>query len=291
MNTSVEFAKHYPELANPSQAPGKAAAGSEAMKRHRAVMEAHRKAQKQGWDIVTVVNLHAFQLDLNMGALGHLTIPAKKQGETFSLKVIDTYRLDMRDMGDANFNPEPVFPKEMAEDITRYYAETGGVFFYEGEGRPPQDQLEESMKAQINWYWGLFQEGNSNWSQYQKNPRHISERMRDAAKALFAMKLINEQPEWVVISRSESPDTPCEGCGNVIAKVAKFCPACHTIYDVAWVKARRPDLWRAQNPPEAQMAGVKGGGPGSGASVDIAGLIKQEQAPQPEAKPGPAPRK
>lgn len=271
MNTSQEFAKHIQDLSQ----PGKGPAGSEAMKRTRAVMDAHKKAAKQGWDVVTVVNLHAFQLDLNMGPLGHLTIPPNKLGEPFALKVIDRYRLDMRDTGDANYIPEPVYPKELAEDLVRYYKETGGVFFYEGNGRPPQDMLEAALSSQLKWYWKLFQEGNSNWSQYNRNPKHITERMRDAAKALFAMKLITAKPEWVTMTQQESPDVPCEGCGNVIAKIAKFCPSCHTIYDIEWVKARRPDLYREQNPPDERISAVASGiGPATDAG--IAGLIKAE---------------
>ncbi len=222
-------------------------AGGTAIRRHRVVMEAHERALQQGWKMATIINLHPFQLDLNMGFLGHLTVPAKKQGEPYAKIVIDKFRMDTRDLGDGNVEPIPVFPVQLAQDLVNHYDETGGVFYFEGTGEPPASMMTAAMEKKIQWYFKLYAEAEANWAQFHKNPHHISVRMRDAAKELLAQGLIKVQPEWTIVSKSESPDNPCEGCGQVIPKIAKFCVHCNTIYDVDWVKARRPDLWAAQH--------------------------------------------
>lgn len=256
-------------------------------KRDRAVREAIRRINRQGWEVVTVVNLHGFQLDLPMGYLGHLTIPPKKQGDLYALKVIDQPKIDMKDLGDGNFEPIPVMPKELAEDLINNFQETGGVFWYLGTGKVPEDLLESAQRAQLEWYWILFQEGNANWAQFNKNPKQITDRMRDAAKELWRLKLINVQPEWITVTKNESPDRPCEGCGNVIQKVAAFCAHCETIYNPEWVKAKRPDIWARQNPNAGALSrevSIQAGG----TSVDKPDIDKfiadEEEVDKPKTK-------
>lgn len=266
-----DFKDAFPDMSRGEVRPGARITSASDRKRDKLVVEAYREVSRQGWTNVTVINLHSFPLDLNMGYLGHLTVPAKKQGSMYFRVVIDQPRLDMKDNGDANFEPKWVHPKQIAEDLLREYAETGGVFFFEGEEEVPAAALTAAKEAQLNWYWRMFEEGNANWAQFRKNPRYISDRMRDAAKELFRLKLVNEQPEWITVSRDESPNIPCEGCGNVLAKIAKFCPTCETIYDTEWVKIRRPDIWRRQvGEPVVKIEGA------SVASVAIDEMIKQE---------------
>lgn len=267
-----DFRDAFPEMANK---PGTKISSASDQRRHRSVVEKYNEIQRQGWINVTVINLHAFPLDLNMGYLGHLTVPAKKQGSLYFRLVIDQPRLDMVDNGDAKYVPNGVFPKQIAEDLIREYAETGGVFFFEGTGEVPADQLAEAKDAQLSWYWKKFAEGNSSWAQFRKDPRYVDDRMRDAAKELFRLKLINEQPEWISVSRDESPNIPCEGCGNILAKIAKFCPTCETIYDVEWVKVRRPDIYSRQMGPS--LTTVAAGATGASVS-DIDAMIAEESA-------------
>jgi predicted amidophosphoribosyltransferase len=102
--------------------------------------------------------------------------------------------------------------------------------------------------------------------------------MRDAAKELYRLRQINSLPEWTVVSKNDSPDMSCEGCGTMISKAAKFCPTCETIYDPAWVQVKRPDLWRKQN-PDASAATViarTAANTGGTAEVDIDKLIEEE---------------
>ena len=267
------FNQGFPEMA---VGPNVRMRGS-AARRDRLVREAYRTVNKQGWENCTIVNLHSFQLDLPMGYLGHLRVPAKKAGEMYALKVIDQPRFDARDHGDNNFEYRPIMPKELAEDLVNHYLDTGGVFSYIGTGPVPADRLAEAKDQQLKWYYKLVSDGNENWAQHNKNPKFISQRMRDAAKELWSLKLIASQPEWLTVTRAESPDSPCEGCGTVIPKLAKFCPHCSTIYDQEWVKVRRPDLWRAQYPAETALSRAAGK---AGASDDagLDKLIAQEEA-------------
>lgn len=267
----------FPELAVHHDRPGTRITSAAAARRNKAVMEKIRQINKQGWTPSTIVNLHSFPLDLNMAYLGHQHVPAKRQGELYTKIVLNQPRLDMVDKGDENFIPEPVFPKEIAEDVVREYGDTGGVFCYDGDGPVPDDLLKTALDAQETWFWALFNEGNANWAQSNKNPRHISDPMRWAAKELFQRGLISDQPEWITITKSESPNVPCEGCGTVIAKVAKFCANCNTVYDWDWVKTRRPDLYLAQRGSATAQAMENLGASGSDAP-DIAKMIEDEEA-------------
>src|SRR3990167_4028170 len=105
------FSQAFPEMATTPNAAARR--GSDA-KRDRAFRDAFRRANRQGWQNVTIVNLHPFQLDLNMGYLGHLTVPGKKQGAMYSILVLNQPRFDAKDLGDANFEPILVTPKELA---------------------------------------------------------------------------------------------------------------------------------------------------------------------------------
>lgn len=285
------FNTAFPEMAaNPNAS---ARRGADA-KRDRTFRDAYRRANKQGWENVTIVNLHPFRLDHNMGYLGHITVPGVKQGEMYAMLVIDQPRFDAKDLGDANFEPVLVTPKELAEDLCRVNEENGGVFCYTGTGPVPEELLDEAIEKQLTWYWQIFQEGNANWAQYNKNPRYITDPMRAAAKELVRRKLVNTAPEWVTITRNESPDSPCEGCGTVIPKVAKFCSHCFTIYDAEWVQAKRPDLWKQQNPGlTPEMAAVARVAGSSADSVDIDALIAAEEdgsAPVGKVKPSGKPK-
>lgn len=234
-------------------------------KRDRLIREAYRRANKQGWDKATVVSVLTFPLDLNIGYGGHLTMPGKKVGAAYITKVFDTPHIDPQDEGDGKIVPILVFPTELAEDLVREYAPTGGVFWYIGD--QPLDQYEgEGLLARgeslghgtglellnlaqnnvLTWYEMLYQEAQDQWTRSPQH-RNITDRMRDAAKELFRLGIISELPAWTKVNKEESPNTNCDGCGQVVAKVAKFCPTCNTMFDVEWVKSHRADIWLAQN--------------------------------------------
>lgn len=227
-------------------------------KRDRLIREAWRRARKQGWENATVVSVLTFPLDLNLGYGGHLTMPPKKVGATYISKVFDTPYVDPQDEGDGKIVPIMVFPTEMAEDLSREYLSTGGVFWYPGdvpiekyiskEGKSGLQLLEEAQNKVLTWYEILYTDAQDEWSREPKH-RNITDRMRDAAKELFRLGIISELPVWTKISKEESPNHSCEACGQVIAKTAKFCPTtgCHFMYDPTWVKANMPHIWLEHN--------------------------------------------
>ena len=225
-------------------------------KRDRLVRECLRRINKQGWENATVVSVLTFPLDLNMGYGGHLTMPAKKVGAAFITRVLDTPYIDPQDEGDAKIVPIPVFPSEMAEDLVREYAQTGGVFWYPSDlpldkyvapdGTTGLQMLEKAQQAVLTWYEMLYRDGLDEWSREPKH-KNITDRMRDAAKELFRLGIVSELPVWTKISKEESPNTNCEACGQQIAKVAKFCPTCHFMFDAAWCKEKMPHIWLEHN--------------------------------------------
>ena len=276
-----DFSQAFPDQAT---TPNNFKPTGESAKRDRALRETRARVLRQGWINVTIVNLHPFPLDLNMGYLGHLTVPAKKAGEMYALKVLDQPRFDAEDKGDANFNYVAYMPKDLAEDLVKNFTtgdnDFGGVFYYEGVGPVPQDLLEEAQRTQLDCYWRLFQAGNANWSQFNRNPKFITDRMRDAAKELWRLRLVSAQPDWITITKDQSPDKACEGCGSQISKIAAFCPNCHTIYNMEWVKVKRPDIWKAQNPEETVVSSAvaKNAGASSVERADIDKYIADEEA-------------
>jgi hypothetical protein len=233
--------------------------GASQMKRHAAVVRLYRTLNTQGWDKVTIVNMHSFQLDLNMGYLGHITVKPKAKGEMYATAVIDKPRIDLKSLAEGEWEPRAVMPIELAQDFVKNNQDKGGVFCYIGTGNPPAELLEQAKDAQLKWYQHLYSEATIAWAR-NKQPRDISDRMRDAAKELYSLRLINNLPEWTAISRNESPDYPCEGCGTVIPKIASFCVHCHTIYDFEWVKLKRPDLFAAQSVSATAVAGADDAG-------------------------------
>lgn len=233
-------------------------------KRDKLIRECYRRINKQGWDNATVISVLTFPLDLNMGYGGHLTMPPKKVGSTYISLVLDKPYIDPQDEGDGKIVPVPVFPTEMAEDLTREYTQTGGVFYYIGdeplekfvgkgftgkdqmEGTTGKELLENAQQRVLTWYELLYKDGLDEWA---REPRHrnITDRMRDAAQELFRLGIISELPVWTKISKEQSPNTNCDACGNPVAKTARFCTHCHFMFDPGWVKANMPSIWLEHN--------------------------------------------
>lgn len=214
--------------------------------RDRLFIEKHVQLHRQGWEKATVVNLHTFPLEVNLGYLGHMYVPARKPGEPYAKFVIDKYKLDARDLGDARFIPEPVMPIELASEFLREYAPdiTGGVFIYAGTRDPSAEELEEAFNTQLAYYWREYGVGRDIFAQRRRFDL-VSPRQRDAARALLERGLI-ERPEWMDerAPKAERADFECEACGTTLKKNAKFCTTCHFVYDVKWVLDNRAKLPR-----------------------------------------------
>lgn len=211
--------------------------------RDRLFIEKWTQLHRQGWTNATVVNFHLFPLTVNLGYNGYMTVPARKPGEPYTLYYIQKPKLDARDLGDARFIPEPVMPVELAGEFLREYGENcGGVLAYEGERKPTAEEVERALESQSAYYWREYNIGRDLWSTRKRHDL-ISERQRDAARALFDRGLV-EKPEWMdrTVDKEDRKDIECEACGQSLKKGAKFCPVCHFVYDVQWVLANRMKL-------------------------------------------------
>lgn len=199
--------------------------------RDRLVREEQAKLARQGWEKATVVNLHPFPLTVHLGELGTLEVPAANGNEPARV-VIERYRLSMRDMGDGNFVPLSVLPAEIAKEVEREYGSTGGVFWFWGEGDPPAAEVAAARERQFAWWRRIFQQAVDAWTRYHQH-KLITDRQRDAARALFTAGEIAELPEWITITRAQAERRPCPMCGEDIKATAKICHYCRTKLQVS----------------------------------------------------------
>ncbi|MHB8734381.1 MAG: hypothetical protein ACYC6M_03665 [Terriglobales bacterium] len=204
--------------------------------RHRLVIEERQKLERQGFEAVTLVNQHTFALRVYLGDLGTVEVPACPPGEPFVTAEIRNYRISMRDMGDGGFAPVSVLPIELAQEVLREYAETGGVFWYRGGGPPPEDSLATARERQLLWYRREYQKAVDAWSRYHQH-KFITDRQRDAARALHAVGEIAALPEWVTVTREQSTVASCPACGEDVKRAARLCRHCGFALDAAWLAA------------------------------------------------------
>ncbi|HXE30741.1 MAG TPA: hypothetical protein VN515_02945 [Terriglobales bacterium] len=195
--------------------------------RDRLVREEVYKLQRQGWEAATVVNLQPFPLTIHMGELGMVECPAATPEHPVQRLLIEHYRISMRDLGDGNFTPVSVLPAELAKELEREYGETGGVFWFRGRREPEPAEIAAARERQMAWYRKLYQQAVDSWSRYHQH-KMLTDRQRDAARALFLAGEVDGLPEWVTATRAQSDRRPCPMCGEEIKVVAKICHFCHT---------------------------------------------------------------
>jgi len=236
--TGEDYSKVFEAEFNPQTARLAQGGGLSDRMRHDRVMELHGTMHKTGWQKATIINLHPFELRHGMGSIGEMRVPKKKIGEPYSKLVVDKYRVSMRDLGDAKFIPEAVLPVQMAEDVTLAFKEYGGVFWYAGAGEPDAEMLQVALDSQIEFYRKEFERGVDSWHRY-KQTKLISDHMRNAARELYAMGLVEEEPEWLKITKAEGGRKICDNCGNDVKKTAKTCSFCGYIIDLEFFKANK----------------------------------------------------
>lgn len=212
--------------------------------RDRLVHEERIKLHRQGYHPATVINLNAFPLTVYLGDMGVVSVPAAPPDDSnggFSRLVLSTYRLSMRDMGDGAFTPVSVLPTELAQEVEREYRDTGGVFWYLGDGEPPEEELAAARDRQMAWYRREYQKAVDAWSRYHQY-KFITDRQRDAARALYQAGELAELPEWMTITRAQSQHATCPACGEDVRREARLCRHCGFHIDSAWLKEHAAEL-------------------------------------------------
>ena len=224
--------------------------------RDRLVREEIIRLKRQGWAPATIVNLLPFPLAVNLGDLGWLAVPACEPGQVYARHVIRDFRISMRDLGDGNFNPVSVLPNELAQEVQRAYAETGGVLILEGDAEPSSMKLSEAREHLGHWHRREYQKAVDAWARYRQH-KFITERQRDAAHALLALGEISSLPEWVVLTRERPAQTLCPACDEEIKPTARLCRFCKFPLDQAWLKAHDFEQEPTTRPTPARPPKIK----------------------------------
>lgn len=220
-------------------------AGNEARERHRRVMEKWNHLRKVGYEVVTIVNCLPWQIEVDIcGKRYELRGADLNKKEMFYAKTIKFPVMDMCDMGDGKYAPEPILPVEIAMEFERKYATSGeseeadrdkpgGVFFYKGsDSQPPVEMVSLVEKAQEQmdaWMRLQFNAANDSWFRFNKQTRFISDRMRDAADYIHK-KYGEPLPEWRSLIRNAVKGTKaCPNCAEDIKAAAQQCRFCGAV--------------------------------------------------------------
>lgn len=236
--TGSDYAQVFEAEFNPQNSRLAQGGGISDRMRHDRVMELHGTMHKTGWEKATVINMHPFELRHGMGSIGEIRVPKKKVGEPYSKFVIERYRVCMRDLGDAKFIPETVLPVQIAEDLSLAFKDYGGVMWYRGVGEPDAEMLKVAYDSQMEFYRKEFEKGVDYWHRY-KQVKLISDHMRNAARELYAAGMIEEEPEWLKITKAEGGRKICDNCGNDVKKTAKTCSFCGFIIDLEFYEKNK----------------------------------------------------
>lgn len=198
--------------------------------RDRLVREEHRRLHQQGWEPATIVSLLPFPLLVSLGELGVVTVPAASDDAPVSTLTIDRYRISMRDLGDGRFVPVSVLPVEIAKEVEREFSSVGGVFWLRGSETPTEQQVADTRARMFDWFRRTYRQAVDSWGRYHQHSM-LTDRMRDAARALFSTGEIAELPEWIAITRAQADRRDCPMCGESIRVTAKICHFCRTRLD------------------------------------------------------------
>lgn len=208
--------------------------GNADRRRNALVKESEATLERQGYEVATIVNLHRFPLEVAVADLpNRVAVRAASDGEPIVRHLLTKHQRSMRDLGDANFVPENVLPVQLASEVAREYGETGGVFWYRGDGPIPEDALAAAKAKQHGWYLRQYQEATDSWGRYHQH-KMITDRQRDAARFLFTSGDIAQLPEWVTLTRAMSDRADCPMCGESIKRAAKVCKECRSQLTEGW---------------------------------------------------------
>lgn len=194
--------------------------------RDRLVREEWTRLHKRGWDHVEIENYHPWPVRVDLGELGIVAIPAA-HGEEPGRVRLDTPRISMRDLGDGNFVPVSVLPSEMAQEVEREYQKAGGIVCHSAGAAPDPAAVAAALARQRAWYREEYRKAVQSWSRYRQH-QFITDRQRDAARALAEAGEIAALPEWVSLTRDSSERRLCPECGEEVKPLARICRFCRS---------------------------------------------------------------
>lgn len=253
-----------------------AKAGASDKLRNRLVREEWARLGRQGWEAYRVENCHPWQLRIDLGELGIILVPPATESGPGALG-IDMPRISMRDLGDANFTPLAVLPKELAGEVEKAYKDAGGVYSYpigkcDSNGyvafekpAPFPQQVAEAKEQQFAWYRLEFRKALQSWSRYHQH-QFITDRQRDAARLLHKSGDIAVLPEWVDVTRNVATIAHCPDCAEEIKPEAKVC---------RWCQSR----WGGLTATEAIASGPAATGEALYGDAPAPGQVRQRPSP------------
>lgn len=223
--------------------------GAEDAVRHRKTMEKWQQLKRVGFEVITIVNCLPFEVHVDVL---HRRITVRKADWTKDGKFAPTMFthkipvMDQEDMGDAKYNPNPILPVEVGLDFENKYKEEGGVFFFKGgDSTPPENIFEQIEQAQLRmaqWMKNKYNQACDNWNRHNKQTRFIDDRMKDAARFLYARHEIPQLPEWVSLTRDNATTKLCPACAEIVKSEANVCRFCGFLINKEFGKESKPEF-------------------------------------------------
>lgn len=194
--------------------------------RDRLVREEWQRLARRQWDPVELFNFHPWPMRVDLGELGLILIPAATGDEPGRAR-LDLPRISMRDLGDGNFVPVSVLPNELAQEVERECRVFGGVLWTRAGEAPSEWQVEEARERRMSWYREEYRKAVNAWARHRQH-QFITDRQRDAARALLAAGEIDHLPEWIAWTRRAAVRVECPECGEEIRATARICRFCRS---------------------------------------------------------------
>lgn len=220
--------------------------GSNMWRRSEQVRAVWERLQLQGWEPATVINLMPFKLRQQIASVGEIVVPPCEFGKIYTKTVIELPRIDVADLGGGKVSASEILPVTLAQEVCAKYLRqdpTPGVFWFKGVREPSAEEMDKAISARDAWMHEQYRRGISLWATKQ-DMTQISDNMRVAARHLHSLGVIQELPDWVVVTKPEqlTHSAECAQCGELNKKSAKVCKFCEFPLNLDWVYENRDDL-------------------------------------------------
>jgi predicted RNA-binding Zn-ribbon protein involved in translation (DUF1610 family) len=195
-----------------------------------------------------IVNVCDFDIELNRGALGQWTAPARPKDEKFSVLEIPEHFEQPRDIGWGEKEYRRIDGLQFAQAIVNDNKQMGGLFVFTGEkttGAAFEAQLEAAETAYREYLAAELERG-------QHIYRETGKAKRITTHAKIACQVLGVDTEWAPL-RAGVAKIDCPNCGALIRREIAVCPDCRAVLNAE--KARQYGLIPEFAPP-APAAGA-----------------------------------